>query len=207
MFEIPSPYRRPSRSNAEGWKPGTDRSHGSRPEYDVSMWPLNMRLFPPPAPARVPRTFARPSSTCCHCTCRPIESSVCAISSAIACSSPVKLCTPIIREAVSTRRSRSIFTMPLPADQITRIDAELYEQRGRERGRIAVSADEADAAVEEVFRAPGQDGERHVLRALDDAVLLALVHGANVDDEQIWIRLRVRRGVPPDSRTCLGEHR
>ena len=43
MFEMPSPYRRPSPSKACGWKPGTPRSHGSCPEYDVSMWPLNIR--------------------------------------------------------------------------------------------------------------------------------------------------------------------
>ena len=59
-------------TNASGWKPRTPASHGSRPEYDVSMWPLNMRLCPPPAPGHVPSTLARPSSTCCHCTCRPM---------------------------------------------------------------------------------------------------------------------------------------
>ena len=50
MFEIPRPYSRPSSTNALGWKPGTCASQGSRPEYDVSMCPLNMRLGPPPAP-------------------------------------------------------------------------------------------------------------------------------------------------------------
>ena len=50
---------------------GIPASHGSRPEYDVSMWPLNISVGPPPAPARVPSTFARPSSTCCHCTASP----------------------------------------------------------------------------------------------------------------------------------------
>ena len=40
---------RPGRTPT-GWKPGTSRSHGSRPEYEVSMWPLNIRLWPPPAP-------------------------------------------------------------------------------------------------------------------------------------------------------------
>ena len=67
MFEIPSPYSRPSLTNGSGWKPGTPRSHGSRPEYDVSMWPLNISVFPPPVPGHVPSTFARPSSTWCHC--------------------------------------------------------------------------------------------------------------------------------------------
>ena len=38
------------------------------------MCPLNIRLGPPPAPSRMPSTFARPSSTCCHCTRRPISS-------------------------------------------------------------------------------------------------------------------------------------
>ena len=105
MFEIPRPYRRPSSTNALGWKPGTCASHGSRPEYDVSMCPLNMRLGPPPAPARVPSTFARPSSTCCHCTCSPMSRNVSRMSSAIASSEPVKLGMPIARDAQSTSRS------------------------------------------------------------------------------------------------------
>src|ERR671923_90619 len=46
-------------------------SHGSRPEYDVSMWPFSIRLEPPPEPSSVPSTFGRPSSTSCHCTCSP----------------------------------------------------------------------------------------------------------------------------------------
>src|SRR6476620_10852576 len=108
MFEIPSPYSRPSSTNALGWKPGTCASHGSRPEYEVSMWPLNMRLEPPPTPARVPRTFARPSSTCCHCTWRPMPWKVSRINSAIASSEPVKLGVPMARDAQSTRRSRSM---------------------------------------------------------------------------------------------------
>src|SRR5680860_613879 len=110
MFEIPSPYSLPSSTNALGWNPGTCASHASRPEYEVSMCPLNMRLGPPPAPGRVPRTFARPSSTCCHCTWRPMSANVCATSSAIACSEPVKLGVPIARLAQSTSRSRSMCT-------------------------------------------------------------------------------------------------
>ena len=43
---------RPSSTKPCGWKPGIPASHGSRPEYDVSMWPLNIRLGPPPAPAQ-----------------------------------------------------------------------------------------------------------------------------------------------------------
>src|SRR3977135_4114521 len=71
MFEMPSPYSRPFWTTACGWKPGTSFSHGSRPEYDVSMWPLNISVLPPPVPCHVPSAFARPSSTCCHCPCRP----------------------------------------------------------------------------------------------------------------------------------------
>src|SRR5581483_6264079 len=53
MFEIPSPYSRPSSTNGSGWKPGTCASHGSRPEYEVSMWPLSIRVGPPPVPSAV----------------------------------------------------------------------------------------------------------------------------------------------------------
>ena len=49
-------------------------SHGSRPEYEVSMCPLNISDGPPPVPLQVASAFARPSSTCCHCTCRPASS-------------------------------------------------------------------------------------------------------------------------------------
>src|SRR5918996_6126627 len=108
MFEIPSPYNRPSSTNAFGWNPGTCASHASRPEYEVSRCPLNMRLGPPPTPGRVPRTFARSSSTCCHCTCSPMSAKVCATSSASACSDPVKLGVPTARLAHSTSRSRTI---------------------------------------------------------------------------------------------------
>ena len=41
---------RPSRSNPCGWKPGIPASQGSRPEYDVSMCPLNISVGPPPVP-------------------------------------------------------------------------------------------------------------------------------------------------------------
>jgi len=90
--------------NACGWKPGTSFSHGSRPEYDVSMCPLNISDLPPPVPRHVPRTFARLSSTCCHCTCSPSESSSAATCSAIRCSSPVKLWMSTSADAVSTSR-------------------------------------------------------------------------------------------------------
>src|SRR5919197_3854128 len=82
---------RPSRTNPSGWKPGIPASHGSRPEYEVSMCPLNIREGPPPEPSQSPTTLGRPSSTCCHCTCRPIRSSSSRIRSPIACSSPVGL--------------------------------------------------------------------------------------------------------------------
>src|SRR5436190_6740201 len=115
MFEIPSPYRRPSLTNGSGWKPGTPCSHGSRPEYEVSMWPLNIRVLPRPVPGHVPRTFARPSSTWCHWVCRPILPKLSSIRRPIASSSPVKLGVAIIRLACSTRRSRSMLIAPAPA--------------------------------------------------------------------------------------------
>ena len=74
------------------------------------MWPLNISVGPPPVPSRIPSTFARPSSTCCHCTCSPISSKVSAITVAISCSEPVKLGVAIARLAQSTRRFRSILT-------------------------------------------------------------------------------------------------
>src|SRR5918998_4100128 len=71
------------------------------------MWPLNIRLGPPPAPGRVPSTLARPGSSSCHWTCRHMSANVCATSSAIACSEPVKLGVSIARDAHSTSRARS----------------------------------------------------------------------------------------------------
>ena len=44
-------------TNACGWKPGTSFSHGSRPEYEVSMCPLNISDLPPPVPRQVPSAF------------------------------------------------------------------------------------------------------------------------------------------------------
>src|SRR5438034_3227602 len=69
-----------------------------------------MRLGPPPTPARVPRTLARPSSTGRHCTWRPMSANVSRTSSAIACSDPVKLGVATARLAQSTSRSLSIRT-------------------------------------------------------------------------------------------------
>src|SRR5687768_5471371 len=83
-------------------------SQASLPEYDVSMWPLNISVGPPPLPARVARTFARPSSTCCHCTARPSSSHWPAIHAAIASSEPVRLGIATAASASATSRSRSI---------------------------------------------------------------------------------------------------
>src|SRR5687768_12017893 len=83
-------------------------SHGSRPEYDVSRWPLNMSVGPSPSPARVASTFARPSSTCCHWTARPSSSHWPAYHAAAASSEPVKLGIETTASASATSRSRSI---------------------------------------------------------------------------------------------------
>src|SRR5919198_1666792 len=96
-------------------------SHGSRPEYDVSMCPLNITDLPPPAPSQSPTTLGRPSSTSCHCTCSPIPSSSARTRSPIACSSPVGLGIETRSTASSTRRSA--FTSKemrqhLPAEQL-----------------------------------------------------------------------------------------
>src|SRR5712671_752022 len=64
---------------------------GSRPVLEVSIWPLNIRLFPLPVPSQSPTTFARPSSTSCHDTARPISSNVLRMYRPISNSSPVAL--------------------------------------------------------------------------------------------------------------------
>src|SRR5712672_3406436 len=63
----------------------------SRPVFEVSIWPLNIRLFPLPVPSQSPTTFARPSSTSCQDTARPISSSVLRMYRPISNSSPVAL--------------------------------------------------------------------------------------------------------------------
>src|SRR5882762_1868263 len=63
----------------------------SRPVLEVSIWPLNSRLFPLPVPSQSPTTFARPSSTSCQDTARPICSSVLRMYRTISNSSPVAL--------------------------------------------------------------------------------------------------------------------
>ena len=40
----PAPFVEDGRLYGLGWNPGTCRSHGSRPLYDVSMCPLNIRV-------------------------------------------------------------------------------------------------------------------------------------------------------------------
>src|SRR5436190_11902794 len=85
-------------------------NHGSRPEYDVSMWPLNMSDLPPPAPSQRPTTLGRPASTSCHCTCSPISSSSARTRSPMACSSPVGLGTETRSTASCTSRSASTST-------------------------------------------------------------------------------------------------
>src|SRR3989442_307285 len=85
-------------------------SQGSRPEYEVSMCPLNMSDVPPPAPSHTPTTFGRPASTSCHCTCSPMSSSSCWTRSPIICSSPVGLGIETRSTARRTRRSASIST-------------------------------------------------------------------------------------------------
>src|SRR6266849_4826163 len=101
---------RPSWTNPSGWNPRMPLSHGSRPEYEVSMCPLNMSDLPPPAPSQIPTTLGRPSSTSCHCTCRPIAASSSRTRSPIACSSPVGLEMETRSTASATSRSESIST-------------------------------------------------------------------------------------------------
>src|SRR3984885_13513380 len=63
----------------------------SCPVFDVSMWPLNMRQRPLLAPSQRATTLARPSSTSCHVTSRPMDSHDARMCSAIFASSPVGL--------------------------------------------------------------------------------------------------------------------
>ena len=55
------------------------------------MWPLNIRLRPRPAPCQRPITLARPSSTSCHVTARPIAPRPRACTRPCRSSSPVGL--------------------------------------------------------------------------------------------------------------------
>src|SRR6266566_4391292 len=102
---------RPSWTKPSGRKPRIPSSHGSWPEYDVSMCPLNMSELPPPVfVSQRPTTLGRPSSTSCHCTWRPMSSSSSRTRSPIACSAPVGLGTETRSTASATSRSASIST-------------------------------------------------------------------------------------------------
>src|SRR6266540_1305502 len=101
---------RPSCTNPSGWKPRIPESQGSRPEYDVSMCPLNISDFPPPSPSQRPTTLGRPSSTSCHCTWSPMSASSSRTRSPIARSSPVGLKIETRSTASRTSRSASIST-------------------------------------------------------------------------------------------------
>ena len=140
-------------------------SHGSRPEYDVSRCPLNISVGPPPVPAHVPSTFARPSSTSCHCTWRPRDASSSRISSAAACSDPVNDGVDTSRIASSTSRRSSIIG-PAAARARRRLElavpvlAPELEHDVRAAG-LAVLLDRRDAVV-------GRPGDR--LAAVEQGV-------------------------------------
>src|SRR6185436_11607540 len=125
-------------------------SHGSRPEYDVSMCPLNISDLPPPAPSQRPTTFGRPSSTSCHCTCSPMSWSSSRTRSPIACSSPVGLGTETRSTARATRRSVSISTemgqhlLPEQRDLLVPVVAPQFEHHVRATC-VAVLLDRGDA--------------------------------------------------------------
>src|SRR6267143_2168177 len=82
--------------------------NSSRPVLEVSMWPLNIRFLPPPAPFQRPTTLARPSSTSCQVTSRPIFCSSDRTYCAICSSSPVglgMLITSLDMETISSSRT------------------------------------------------------------------------------------------------------
>src|SRR6266487_3597129 len=153
-------------------------SHGSRPEYDVSMWPLNMSDLPPPAPSQTPTTFGRPSSTSCHCTWSPMSASSSRTRSPTACSSPVGLGTDTRSTASATSRSASISTemwQHLRAEQLDLLVAPFapeLEHHVRATG-LAVLLDRRDAVggrsgdrlalVEDLVRDPRLRGEASTL--------------------------------------------
>src|ERR1700684_1329511 len=76
--------------------------NSSWPVLEVSMWPLNMRQRPLPAPSQRATTLARPSSTSCHVTSRPIDAHAARMCSAIFASSPVGLGMLITSQHIAT---------------------------------------------------------------------------------------------------------
>src|SRR5207253_5795821 len=76
--------------------------NASCPVFDVSMWPLNIRFWPPPLPLHRPTTLARPSSTSCQVTSSPSCFSALFMYSAICSSSPVGLGMLITSHAIAT---------------------------------------------------------------------------------------------------------
>src|SRR3990172_8424242 len=112
-----------------------------------------MRPGPPSVPSRIPSTFARPSSTCCHCTCRPMSRKVSRMSSAIASSDPVKLGVPIARDAHSMMRVSSILSSVtdvwkhLLAEEADLVVAPVAPELEHDVGaaRVAVLVDRLDA--------------------------------------------------------------
>src|SRR5260370_12462722 len=91
--------------------------NSSRPVFDVSIWPLNIRFFPPPEPVHRPTTLARPSSTSCQVTFKRSCPSAPRMYSAICCSSPVGLAMLMTSQAIamisSSRTAARIFSTSL----------------------------------------------------------------------------------------------
>ncbi len=72
------------------------------------MWPLNIRLGPPPLPSRRPTTLGRPSSTSCQLTVEAHRLELLAdMHWAISSSLPVGLEMSTNELAVATRRASS----------------------------------------------------------------------------------------------------
>src|SRR5215216_5783502 len=120
------------------------------------MWPLNISDLPPPAPSQSPTTLGRPSSTSCHCTCRPTSASSSRTRSPIACSSPVGLGTETRSTARPTSRSATISTemgqhlLPERLDLLVSAVAPELEHHVC-TARLAVLLDRSDA----ILRRPG----------------------------------------------------
>src|SRR5437870_2699781 len=153
-------------------------SHGSRPEYDVSMWPLHMSDFPPPVPSSRPMMFGRPSSTSCHCTWSPMSASSSRTRSPIACSFPVGLGTDTRSTASATSRSASIsaeMRQHLASEQLDLLVAPLSPKLEHHMGaaRLSVFLDRLDAVgrgtgnglalVQDLVRHLGLGGETATL--------------------------------------------